>query len=184
MYSKSSSFEKSSFKYHLHLAVAPTKMNDRYEWFQRKQLNLPWNHTYYMWPSGTKNSQYRKTDKIILSAMKQFQWWALSSKVEWSSFFKRFLKTWWFTTNAHCEETDKKTLKSVLKPNENITLLRSWRRFFSKKKLPLAPENNYAAVSLGNTRLRNGNCCNSCLSGSGARKRTKTPTTCHGMATG
>jgi 16S rRNA (uracil1498-N3)-methyltransferase len=35
---------------------------------------------------------------------------------------------------AHCEETDKKTLKSVLKPNENITILIGPEGDFSEKK--------------------------------------------------
>jgi 16S rRNA (uracil1498-N3)-methyltransferase len=55
---------------------------------------------------------------------------------------------------AHCEETDKKTLKSVLKPNENVTLLIGPEGDFSEKEIALALENNYIPVSLGNTRLR------------------------------
>ena len=55
---------------------------------------------------------------------------------------------------AHCEETDKKTLKSVLKPNEDITLLIGPEGDFSVKEIGLALENNYTPVSLGNTRLR------------------------------
>jgi 16S rRNA (uracil1498-N3)-methyltransferase len=55
---------------------------------------------------------------------------------------------------AHCEETDKKTLKSVLKPNESVTLLIGPEGDFSVKEIALALENNYIPVSLGNTRLR------------------------------
>ena len=55
---------------------------------------------------------------------------------------------------AHCEENDKKLLKSVLKSNENITLLIGPEGDFSQKEIQLALTNNYIAVSLGNTRLR------------------------------
>ena len=55
---------------------------------------------------------------------------------------------------AHCEETDKKTLKSVLKPNENVTLLIGPEGDFSEKEITSAIENNFIPVSLGNTRLR------------------------------
>jgi 16S rRNA (uracil1498-N3)-methyltransferase len=55
---------------------------------------------------------------------------------------------------AHCEETDKKTLKSVLKPNESVTLLIGPEGDFSEKEIALALENKYVPVSLGNTRLR------------------------------
>ena len=55
---------------------------------------------------------------------------------------------------AHCEETDKKTLKSVLQSNQNITMLIGPEGDFSQKEIALALSNNYTAVSLGNTRLR------------------------------
>jgi 16S rRNA (uracil1498-N3)-methyltransferase len=55
---------------------------------------------------------------------------------------------------AHCEETDKKSLKSVLKPNENVTLLIGPEGDFSEKEIDLAIENKFIPVSLGNTRLR------------------------------
>jgi 16S rRNA (uracil1498-N3)-methyltransferase len=45
-------------------------------------------------------------------------------------------------------------LKSVLKPNEDLTLLIGPEGDFSEKEITLALENNYTAVSLGNTRLR------------------------------
>jgi 16S rRNA (uracil1498-N3)-methyltransferase len=55
---------------------------------------------------------------------------------------------------AHCEETDKKSLKEVLKPNENVTILIGPEGDFSDKEIALALENNFQPVMLGNTRLR------------------------------
>ena len=55
---------------------------------------------------------------------------------------------------AHCEQTDKKTLKSLIKPGENVTLLIGPEGDFSEKEIALAVENNFIPVSLGNTRLR------------------------------
>ena len=55
---------------------------------------------------------------------------------------------------AHGEETDKKTLKSILKPNEDVTLLIGPEGDFSEKEIALAIENNFTPVSLGNSRLR------------------------------
>jgi 16S rRNA (uracil1498-N3)-methyltransferase len=70
--------------------------------------------------------------------------------------FKEFvkLKNEGLQLVAHCEETDKKTLKSVLVPNENITMLIGPEGDFSEKEIEAALENNYIPVSLGNTRLR------------------------------
>lgn len=55
---------------------------------------------------------------------------------------------------AHCEETDKKTLKSIVNPNENVTLLIGPEGDFSNKEITLALENKYIPVTLGATRLR------------------------------
>ena len=55
---------------------------------------------------------------------------------------------------AHCEETDKKTLKAVLEPNTDVTLLIGPEGDFSEKEIALALEHNLIPVSLGNTRLR------------------------------
>jgi 16S rRNA (uracil1498-N3)-methyltransferase len=55
---------------------------------------------------------------------------------------------------AHCEETDKNTLKSVLKPNESITMLIGPEGDFSEKEIALALDSKYIPVSLGTTRLR------------------------------
>ena len=55
---------------------------------------------------------------------------------------------------AHCEETDKKSLKNELKSNENVTILIGPEGDFSVKEIQLAIDNNFIPVSLGNTRLR------------------------------
>ena len=55
---------------------------------------------------------------------------------------------------AHCEETDKKLLKEVVKPNEAYTILIGPEGDFSEKEIELALKNKYIPVSLGNTRLR------------------------------
>ena len=55
---------------------------------------------------------------------------------------------------AHCEETDKKTLKAVLEPNTDVTLLIGPEGDFSEKEIVLALEQHYIPVTLGTTRLR------------------------------
>jgi 16S rRNA (uracil1498-N3)-methyltransferase len=56
------------------------------------------------------------------------------SKLNEAVTFKEFLKrNEGLQLIAHCEETDKKTLKSVLKPNESVTLLIGPGDFSRKK---------------------------------------------------
>ncbi len=152
------SFEKTPLpKYQLHLAVAPTKMNDRYEWFLEKATELGISE---ITPIICDHSERKfvktdRFDKIIQSAMKQSLQVYLP-KLNEPITFKDFLKTTpdGLLLIAHCEETDKKSLKSVLKTNENITLLIGPEGDFSIKEIALALEKKYVPVSLGNTRLR------------------------------
>ncbi|TRX21538.1 16S rRNA (uracil(1498)-N(3))-methyltransferase [Flavobacterium franklandianum] len=144
-------------KFQLHLAVAPTKMNDRYEWFLEKATEIG---IHEITPiicdrSERKVVNRERFEKILLTAMKQSNVLFLPKLNEAIS-FKEFikLKNNGLQLIAHCEETDKKTLKSVLKPNENVTLLIGPEGDFTEKEIALALENNYVPVSLGNTRLR------------------------------
>jgi 16S rRNA (uracil1498-N3)-methyltransferase len=152
------SFEKKPApKFHLHLAVAPTKMNDRYEWFLEKatEIGISEITPIICDRSERKVIKNDRFDKIILTAMKQANELYLP-KLNEAITYKEFLKhkNEGLQLIAHCEETDKKTLKSVLKPNESVTLLIGPEGDFSEKEIALALENKYVPVSLGNTRLR------------------------------
>lgn len=152
------SFEKtapSPFK--LHLAVAPTKMNDRYEWFLEKATEIG---VQEITPiicdrSERKVINIERFEKIILSAMKQSNELYLP-KLNPAISFKEFVKQQneGLQLIAHCEETDKKTLKSILQSNTDVTVLIGPEGDFSEKEIALALEHKYIPVSLGNTRLR------------------------------
>ena len=152
------SFEKeASSKFRLHLAVAPTKMNDRFEWFLEKATEIG---IHEITPiicdrSERKVVNAERFEKILLTAMKQSNVLNLP-KLNNSITFKEFVKhkKEGLQFIAHCEETHKKSLKSVLKPNTNVTLLIGPEGDFSEKEIALAIENNFIPVSIGNTRLR------------------------------
>lgn len=144
-------------KFRLHLAVAPTKMNDRFEWFLEKatEIGIQEITPIFCDRSERKVVNKERFEKIILSAMKQSNETYLPKLNEAIS-FKEFIKqkNEGLQLIAHCEETDKKSLKEVLKPNENVTLLIGPEGDFSEKEIALAIENNFQPVMLGNTRLR------------------------------
>jgi len=144
-------------KFHLHLAVAPTKMNDRFEWFLEKatEIGIQEITPIFCDRSERKVINRDRFEKIILSAMKQCNETFLPKLNEAIS-FKDFIKQQknGLQLIAHCEETDKKSLKEVLKPNEDVTILIGPEGDFSEKEIALALENNYKPVTLGNTRLR------------------------------
>ena len=144
-------------KYHLHVVVAPTKMNERYEWFLEKATEIGIQE---ITPIICEHSERKiiKTDrfqKILESAMKQSLHYYLP-KLNEPIAFKDFVKTpksgQLFI--AHCEETSKKSLKSELKTTEDVIILIGPEGDFSVKEIQLAIDNNFIPVSLGSTRLR------------------------------
>jgi 16S rRNA (uracil1498-N3)-methyltransferase len=144
-------------KFHLHLAVAPTKMNERYEWFLEKATEIG---IHEITPIICDNSERKviKTErflKIIESAMKQSLHYYLP-KLNEPILFKEFIK---MPSNgqlfvAHCEETQKKSLMNEVIPDKNVTILIGPEGDFSIKEIELALENNFIPVSLGSSRLR------------------------------
>ena len=152
------SFEKQEpSKYHLHLAVAPTKMNERYEWFLEKATEIGIQE---ITPIICEHSERKivKTDrfqKIIESAMKQSLHYfipKLNEPITYKDFIKREFNGQKFI--AHCEETDKKSFKKELKPRENVLILIGPEGDFSVKEIQMALDNKFIPVSLGDTRLR------------------------------
>ncbi len=152
------SFDKAApAPFQLHLAVAPTKMNDRYEWFLEKatEIGIQEITPIICDRSERKVINIERFEKIILSAMKQSNELYLP-KLNPAISFKEFMKqkNKGLQLIAHCEETDKKTLKSILQSNTDVTILIGPEGDFSEKEIALALEQNYIPVSLGNTRLR------------------------------
>ncbi len=149
--------KQSKRNYNLHLAVAPTKMNDRYEWFLEKatEIGIDSITPIICDHSERKVIKAERYEKILQSAMKQ----SLSShlpKLNEAISFKTFIKQD-FTGDlfiAHCEETDRKSLKQELNPNQNVTILIGPEGDFSVKEIEMALSNNFIPVTLGETRLR------------------------------
>lgn len=144
-------------KYNLHLAVAPTKMNDRYEWFLEKatEIGITSITPVICDHSERKVIKNERFNKILQSAMKQSLQCYLPELKEAIS-LKEYLKT---TPKgdcfiAHCEETQKQSLKSQLQPNTTTTILIGPEGDFSTKEIELALQNNWKPVTLGETRLR------------------------------
>jgi 16S rRNA (uracil1498-N3)-methyltransferase len=141
----------------LHLAVAPTKMNDRFEWFLEKATEIGVSE---ITPIICEHSERKfikneRFEKIIIAAMKQSNQHYLPQLNE-PIVFKDFLKQE-FTGQlfiAHCEETDKRQLKKELQPKTSATILIGPEGDFSPKEIQLALDTKFIPVSLGNTRLR------------------------------
>lgn len=144
-------------KFKLHLAVAPTKMNDRYEWFLEKvtEIGIAEITPIICDHSERKVIKTDRLEKILVAAMKQSQQFylpQLNDAVSFKDFIKQPQEGQLFI--AHCEETDKKTLKAILKPNQDVTILIGPEGDFSAKEIEQALEKKFVPLSLGHTRLR------------------------------
>lgn len=143
--------------YQLHLAVAPTKMNDRYEWFLEKatEIGITSITPIICDHSERKVVKIERFDKIIQSAMKQSlscYYPILNAPITFKDYINQDFDG--DTYIAHCEETDKKSLKSQVLPNKKITILIGPEGDFSVKEIKMAIQNKFIPVTLGETRLR------------------------------
>ena len=149
--------EQPALPYRLHLAVAPTKMNDRYEWFLEKATEIGISEITPLICEHSERTVFKadRFEKILQSAMKQslqYHLPLLHEPVPFSTFVNQQRTGLLFI--AHCEETDKKLLKTELRPLQEVTILIGPEGDFSTKEIELALSKNYIPVSLGNTRLR------------------------------
>jgi 16S rRNA (uracil1498-N3)-methyltransferase len=143
--------------YHLHLAVAPTKMNDRYEWFLEKATEIGISEITPIICDHSERSSLKaeRMGKVILSAMKQSMHYympRLNEPMTFSDFMQTVCVGQKFI--AHCEDDQKSPLKNVLQKNQDVTILIGPEGDFSSKEIKSAIENEYVPISLGETRLR------------------------------
>jgi len=144
-------------KTHLHIAVAPTKMNDRMEWFLEKatEIGIQEITPIICDRSERKVINHDRFEKIMQAAMKQSVQFYMP-KLNEQQTFKQFLskKDLGISYIAHCEEVEKQELKNILQPSEKITIVIGPEGDFSVLEIQKAIENNFTPISLGNNRLR------------------------------
>lgn len=143
--------------YRLHLAVAPTKMNDRFEWFLEKATEIGIDEITPLLcdHSERKKIKLERYERVLQSAMKQslhYRLPKLNQLIPFSEFLKKNEDEHCFI--AHCEETDKQLLSKSIPLQQSYTLLIGPEGDFSTAEIELAKEHHFKPVSLGNTRLR------------------------------
>ncbi|RZN76450.1 MAG: RsmE family RNA methyltransferase, partial [Winogradskyella sp.] len=105
--------------------------------------------------SERKVIKTERFEKIIQSAMKQslqYHLPVLKPLTTFQDFIKQDFSGQQFI--AHCEDTDRKSLKSKIKSNKDITILIGPEGDFSVKEIKEALQYKFIPVTLGNTRLR------------------------------
>jgi len=143
--------------YSLHLAVAPTKNNDRYEWFLEKATEIG---IHKITPIICEHSERKiikteRLEKTIISATKQsLQYYlpVLNQPKSFSDFIKEEKQGQLYI--AHCQAFEKKNLAQETIPSGNTTILIGPEGDFSTQEIEMAISVGYKSISLGNNRLR------------------------------
>jgi 16S rRNA (uracil1498-N3)-methyltransferase len=141
----------------LHIAIAPTKNIDRFEWFLEKATEMgiaeitPLLCRY----SERKEIKPERLNKVIVSAAKQSHHF-LFPKLNPIVKFEEFIKTTTVENKfiAHCESSDKNDFGKSIANKRYALLLIGPEGDFSEHEIQLAISNNYFPVSLGESRLR------------------------------
>jgi len=141
----------------IHLAIAPTKNNNRMEWMLEKLTELG---VASITPLKCDHSERKvikkeRFEKIIIAGLKQAQHFFLPKMNEMIS-FKEYVKANKAeqTLIAHCEDQPKKRLIEVSLTGNHISLMIGPEGDFSPHEIEYALDHKSTPVSLGEQRFR------------------------------
>ena len=142
---------------HLHIAMAPTKLNDRTEWMAEKATEVGVDEFSFLdcQFSERRNLKTERIDKIVVSAMKQsHKAWkpVVNDMLSFTQFVKEERKGQKYI--CHCYEGERPNLFDVLKREEDATVMIGPEGDFSIEEVRLAESLGWKSVSLGKSRLR------------------------------
>jgi len=148
-------FDKRPF--HLHMAVAPTKSIDRFEWFLEKATECGIDE---ITPLLCEKSERRvikpqRLEKILIAAMKQSLRATLprlNGAITMESFLRQPLPGSRFI--AHCAEGGKKHVRDIYETGNDAIFLVGPEGDFADTEIEAAAAQGFTAISMGAHRLR------------------------------
>jgi 16S rRNA (uracil1498-N3)-methyltransferase len=148
-------FGKRNFQ--LHIAIAPTKNTDRFEWFLEKATEIGIDEITPLLSSHSerKTINTERLEKILISAMKQ-SLKAFLPKLNEITPIKQLVINNKATSKyiAYCDDIQKIHLKDAVNRGQNTLVLIGPEGDFSPEEVKLAIDNGFKVVSLGAARLR------------------------------
>jgi 16S rRNA (uracil1498-N3)-methyltransferase len=141
-------------EYDIHIAVAPTKQNERLEWFVEKATEIGVTR---ITPITTKNSERirLKEERLIkkaISAMKQSNRLFLP-QIDDLTDITSFIRENPNGLIAHCYNEERNDLEDVFQSN-SCPILIGPEGDFTPEEIELAFTNGYKSITLGENRLR------------------------------
>lgn len=143
--------------FYLHIAIAPTKNIERFEWFLEKATEIGIDEITPLLCrfSERKEVKTERLNKILVSAMKQSvkaylpklnEMQTFSEIVAAHSGYRKFI--------AHCYEGEKLVFKNAVIPGEKILILIGPEGDFSEEEVAKARQEGFLEITLGQSRLR------------------------------
>lgn len=144
--------------YRLHMAVAPTKNIDRFEWFLEKATECGIEEITPIICAQSERTVVKpeRLHKILLAAMKQSQraWLpVLHDAVKFKDFIKKADENQ-HACIAHCAEGEKKPLRELYQSGSNILIMIGPEGDFSTEEIQQATQAGIKSITLGESRLR------------------------------
>jgi 16S rRNA (uracil1498-N3)-methyltransferase len=147
--------------FRLHLAVAPTKNIDRFEWFVEKATEIGFDE---LTPLCCRYSERKiikpeRIEKILVSAAKQ-SLKAYVPRLNPMTTFKDFINNSSSLTPhsslfiAHCYDQPKQHLLHVCPSASDVVVMVGPEGDFSEEEVEFALRNSFQAITLGDARLR------------------------------
>ncbi|MFV0507075.1 MAG: 16S rRNA (uracil(1498)-N(3))-methyltransferase [Bacteroidales bacterium] len=147
---------KSARNYKLHIAIAPTKSNDRLEHFVEKSVEFGIDEITPLLCANSERKQVKieRITKTAISAMKQSLQCHLP-KINELTTLADIMKTGSYAEKyiAHCQENDRCNISSIKNAKEILFLIGP-EGDFSQSEIDKALKNGFTAVMLGQNRLR------------------------------
>jgi len=143
--------------YFLHIAIAPTKSMDRFEWFLEKSVEIGIDEITPLLCSRSERKRIKpeRIEKIILSAMKQ-SIQAFHPKLNGFTSFKEFINSELSGEKiiAHCGKEKKPHLKEICNPGSQTTIMIGPEGDFTSQEVEMARKKMFLEADLGSNRLR------------------------------
>jgi len=142
---------------YIHIAIAPTKSIDRFEWFIEKVTEIGIDEITPILTTRSERKTIRldRTEKVIIAAMKQ-SLKAFKPKLNPVTKVKNLIEKEFTGTKciAHCEPIDKISLKEIQIKNHEILVLIGPEGDFTPEEIEMARKAGFEEINLSNSRLR------------------------------
>jgi len=148
-------YKKRPFR--LHIGIAPTKNNDRFEWFLEKATEIGIDEITPVLCTHSERNRIKneRMNKVLVAAMKQSlkaYLPVIHEAEEFARFIDREISGQKFI--AYCETEQEADLPKYYRKGETATVLIGPEGDFSPEEILLAKIHDFIPISLGESRLR------------------------------